>query len=133
MCGLNKSENCLLNNLSQIIEQSKKQLAVQVNTSLTITYWQIGKTINNDILQNQRAEYGKQIITTVAAKLVEKYGRSFSLRNLRRMMQFADVFPDLNIVSPLKTQLSWTHFITLFSIKNNGARLFYAKKSVEAS
>ncbi len=133
MCGLNKSENSLLNNLSQIIEQSKKQLAVQVNTSLTITYWQIGKTINEDILQNQRAEYGKQIITTVATQLVEKYGRSFSSRNLRRMMQFADIFPDLKFVTPLVTQLSWTHFITLFSVKNKDARLFYAKKSVEAS
>jgi len=43
--------------------------------------------------------------------MIEKYGRSFEARNLRRMMQFAEQFPDFEIVSPVATQLSWAHFV----------------------
>ncbi len=44
------------------------------------------------------------IVTTLATQLVASYGRSFEARNLRRMMQFAEQFPDFGIVSPLATQ-----------------------------
>ena len=76
MSNLNKL-NGLFKDLSLIIEQGKKQVAIQVNSTLTLTYWEIGKRINIDVLQNQRAEYGKQIVATVAAQLVEKYGKKF--------------------------------------------------------
>jgi len=46
------------------------------------------------ILQNKRAEYRKQIVATLSPQLTEKYGNSFNEKNLRRMMQFADVFED---------------------------------------
>jgi predicted nuclease of restriction endonuclease-like (RecB) superfamily len=62
---------------------------------------------------------------------MEKYGSNFSARNLRRMMQFADQFPDWEIVSPLATQLHWSHFIELMSLKDEKARLFYAKETAE--
>ena len=123
----------MFKDLSLIIEQGIKQVAIQVNSTLTLTYWEIGKRINIDVLQNQRAEYGKQIVATVAAQLVEKYGRSFSARNLRRMMQFADEFPDPKIVTPLVRQLSWSHFIILIPLKESAKRLFYAQKSIESS
>ena len=48
------------------------------------------------------------------------------------MMQFAEEFPDFEIVTPLVTQLSWTHFLMLFPIKNEDARMFYANKAIEA-
>jgi predicted nuclease of restriction endonuclease-like (RecB) superfamily len=70
---------------------------------------------------------------TVARQLETKYGRSFSDRNLRRMMQFATVFNDFKIVTPLATQLSWSHFIELFPLKTNEARMFYAQKVMEES
>ncbi len=98
---------------------------------MTIVYWQIGNTLNTHILNNERAEYAKQIVQTLSNQLTEKYGRTFALRNLQRMMQFADLFPDYSIVSPLVTQLSWTHFVTLLSIKDKDKRLYYANKSVE--
>jgi predicted nuclease of restriction endonuclease-like (RecB) superfamily len=96
-------------------------------------FWQIGKRINDEILLNKRADYGKQIVVTVARQLETKYGRSFSDRNLRRMMQFATVFNDFKIVTPLATQLSWSHFIELFPLKTNEARMFYAQKVMEES
>jgi hypothetical protein len=96
-------------------------------------FWQIGKRINDEILLNKRADYGKQIVVTVSRQLETKYGRSFSDRNLRRMMQFADVFNDFKIVTPLATQLSLSHFIEFFPVKNDEARMFYAQKVIEES
>jgi len=124
-------EQALFSDLVTLIESGKAEAARQVNSALTLTYWHIGKRINDDVLQNQRAEYGKQIVGTLARQLSEKYGKSFEARNLRRMMQFAELFPDIEIVSPLATQLSWTHFITLISVQKENARLFYAQKSAE--
>ncbi len=127
----NNNSGNLLNDLRSLIDRGKQQAVVQVNTALTLTYWHIGKRINNEVLQNQRAEYGKQIVSTVSAQLVQEYGKSFETRNLRRMMQFAELFPNIQIVSPLVTQLSWTHFITLISVKKEDARQFYVQQTAE--
>lgn len=100
---------------------------------MTLTYWQVGKKINEHILQSERAEYGKQIVINLAKKLEQQFGKSFAERNLRRMMQFAENFPTFEIVSPLVSQLSWTHFIVLNSVKNPEARQFYAQKTIEST
>jgi hypothetical protein len=115
----------LFDEICKIIEQGKHKVTAQVNSTLTITYWHIGKTINQDVLQKKRAKYGKQVIKNIANDLMLVYGKSFASRNLRRMMQFAELFPDIQIVSPLATQLTWSHFLELLSIKKNEARLFY--------
>lgn len=125
------SNEKLFTDLSHLIEQSRQQVAMQANSILTILFWQVGKRINDDILQNQRAEYGKQILPTVSAKLEHLYGRNFTERNVRRMMQFAEQFKDFQIVSPLATQLSWSHFIELLPLKSYEAKLFYAQLSIE--
>jgi predicted nuclease of restriction endonuclease-like (RecB) superfamily len=127
-----KSEKVLFQDLAQIIEQGKKQLAVQVNSTITLTYWHVGKKINEHILNNKRADYGKRIVLPVATQLVEKFGKSFESKNLYRMMQFFELFPNFEIVVPLARQLSWSHFIILIPIKNQDARMFYARKAMES-
>ncbi len=122
----------LFDSVCQIIEQGKRQVTAQVNSTLTLTYWHIGKTINENVLQNKRAEYGKQIVKNIADDLTSIYGKSFEARNLLRMMQFAELFPDIQIVSTLSTQLTWSHFIELFSVKKNDARIFYAQQIAES-
>lgn len=114
--------------LSQLIEKSKQQVAVQANSAVTILFWQIGNRINQDILQNKRAEYGKQIVSTLATQLENKYGRNFEIKNLRRMMQFAEQFTDFQIVVTLSRQLSWSHCLALLPIKNHESQLFYANQ-----
>ncbi|MFC4094581.1 PDDEXK nuclease domain-containing protein [Euzebyella saccharophila] len=121
----------LFDDLAKIIEQGKRQVTSQVNSTLTIVYWQVGFKINTHVLEESRAEYAGEITAKVSRQLVEHFGKSFELRNLRRMMQFARMFPDLKIVSPLVTQLSWTHFIVLLPIKDENKRLFYASKAAE--
>ena len=125
------SESDLFTELSQLIEQSKQQVAIQTNSALTILFWQVGNRINQEILQNKRAEYGKQIVSTLSTQLENKYGRNFEVKNLRRMMQFAEQFTDFQIVVPLARQLTWSHFIELLPLKTIEAKLFYAKITTE--
>jgi len=127
---INSKENKdLLSDISLLIEQSKRDIATQANSILTLLFWQIGKRINDDILQNKRADYGKQIVPTLASKLELKYDRNFAEKNLRRMLQFADDFNDIDIVVTLSRQLSWSHFLILIPIKNNAAKYYYAETS----
>ena len=119
----------LLGELTVLIEQSQQQAVMYVNSTLTLLFWQIGNKINQDILKNQRADYSKQIVSTLSTQLRDKYGKNFELRNLRRMMQFADQFQDFEIVVPLARQLSWSHFVELLPLKTIEAKLFYAQKS----
>lgn len=121
----------LLHDLLSIIEQGKRQAVKQVNSALVLVYWQVGKRINEDILHNERAAYGKQVVERLAEQLSDQYGRSFELKNLRRMMQFANVFPDFDIVVPAARQLSWSHFIILIPIKDKTKRGFYFQKCIE--
>ena len=116
----------LFSDICQIIDTARIQVAIKANTELTLMYWHIGRRINTDVLGNQRAEYGKQVVLTLSAQLQERFQTSqFSLRNLRRMMQFTEEFPNLEIVTPLVTHLSWTHFLIVLPIKDAIAREFY--------
>ncbi|MGB6151015.1 MAG: PDDEXK nuclease domain-containing protein [Pricia sp.] len=121
----------LFRDLAEIIEQGKKKVTAQINGTLTLVYWQIGSKINIHILKEERAVYAAEVVETLSGLLVEHYGKSFEARNLRRMMQFARTFSNFEIVSPLVTQLSWTHFIVLLPIKDDNKRFFYASKAAE--
>jgi len=79
------------------------------------------------VLQNARAEYGKEIVATLSQQLTEEYGRGFDRRNLHYMVRFAELFPDEQIVNALRSQLSWTHFREPLSIQEPLKREFYAE------
>jgi len=117
--------------LSSLIEQGKQQISVQVNSVMTLVFWQVGKRINEAVLNNERAEYGKEIVPTLSSQLVNQYGRSFEAKNLHRMMQFAQIYPDIEIVVSLTRQLSWTHFVALLPLKSKEERHYYAQKIAE--
>ena len=119
------SENSIVKELKEIIENSKSQIASAVNYQLTYTYWNIGNRIKKELLQNKRAEYGKQLVSNISKRLIEDYGTSFAEKNLRRMIQFSEVFPDIEIVASLMRQLSWTHFTLIFPLKSDLERDFY--------
>lgn len=122
-----KHANALLSDLRQMIDASRQHVAATVNAELTLLYWQIGARIRADILQNKRAEYGEQIVTTLSAQLSVEYGDGFGRRNLFRMIRFAEHFPDEQIVATLSQQLSWSHFIEILIVKDDLARQFYAE------
>jgi len=120
-----ENKNTLVGEIKTLIEKSKHQVAVAVNATITMLYWNIGKKINDEILKELRAEYGKQIVATLSHQLILEYGGSFSEKNLRRMMQFANVFPEKEIVVSLIRQLSWTHLLAVIPMEDPLKRMFY--------
>ena len=119
----------LFQKISALIEQSRRTMYSQVNSTTVLLFWEIGRHINQDILENKRADYGKKIVSHLATQLTEKYGRSFEARNLRRMMQFAEQFPSFEIVSHPATQLSWACFIEILPLKSQEAKLYYLEEA----
>jgi len=70
-----------------------------------------------EILQNERAQYGKQIIATVSQQLINIYGNNFEYTNLTRMIKFAREFIDTKIVATLPQQLSWGYIKEILPLK----------------
>ena len=88
----------LIQDLRQIIEDARGHLASTANYELTMMYWHIGERINREVLGNQRAEYGKQIVAQVAQQLQITYGeKGFEKSSITRMMKFAKLFPNEQI------------------------------------
>ena len=120
------STQSLIQDLRQIIEQARGHVAVTANYELTMMYWHIGERINREVLDNQRAEYGKQIVATVSRQLQAEYGeKGFEKSSITRMMKFAKLFPDKQIVATASQQLSWSHFVEILPLKDGLQREFY--------
>lgn len=98
-----------------------------VNSALVLLYWSIGDRIRRDILKESRADYGEQIVAALSQQLTAEYGNGYSRAALWRMIQFADVFPDQQIVAALSRQLGWSHFVEILPIKDHLKRDFYAE------
>ncbi len=119
---LNKN---LFNEIKSIVAQSKQEVAVTVNATMTQLYWSIGKRINQEILQNKRAEYGKQIVATLSTQLTQEYGKGWSENQLRHCLRIAVTIEDDKILYSLRRELSWTHIRTLIYIDDSLKREFY--------
>jgi len=117
----------LMAEIRQMIQAARQQVAQAVNAGLTMLYWQIGKRIRQDILKEKRAEYGAEIVASLSRQLAPEFGRGFEEKNLRRMVQFAEAFPDPEIVAALLRQLGWTHFTMLIPLRDALKRDFYAE------
>ena len=116
----------LMDDLRLIVNSAKARVASAANAGLTMMYWYIGHRVNVEILGNERAAYGKQIVAQVSRQLQAEYGsKGFELRSIRRMMQFASEFPDKQIVSAVSTQLTWSHIVEILPLKDSLQREFY--------
>lgn len=117
----------LLADLRELIEAARAGVAQTVYSAQVTLHWRVGHRLLADILKYQRAAYGDQIVATVSRQLTADYGRGFAEKSLRRMIQFADVFPDPEIVAALSRQLSWSHFVEIIPLKTDLHREFYAE------
>ncbi|MEI8197054.1 MAG: PDDEXK nuclease domain-containing protein [Phycisphaerae bacterium] len=117
----------LLGEIRTLIDDARTRVAAAVNSELVLLYWQIGTRIRQDTLQQQRAEYGQRILHALSAKLVAEYGQGFTERNLAYMIRFAEVFPDSEIVSALRRQLSWTHLRQIIYLTDPLQREYYTQ------
>jgi len=118
-------ESRLFSEVKTLIDTAKQRVATTINAELTLLYWQIGHRIYTQILNQDRATYGKQIISTLSQQLTQTYGKGWSEKQLRHFVHFAETFPDSEIVSALGRQLSWTHLKTLMYVDDDLKRDFY--------
>lgn len=118
-------ENSLYTDICKIIDNTRIRVATYLNTEICLTNWHIGKRIKEDILYNQRAEYGKQIVKRLGERLTEKYGNGWSFYKLQHCVRAAYIFSEEEIMYALRTQLTWTHLRSLMGVKDELARSFY--------
>lgn len=121
------ADSALLPELRILIAETRRSVAQNINSALVQLYWQIGTRIHVGVLAQSRAEYGKQIVAALGRQLEREFGRGFGEKNLRRMVQLAQAFPDPEIVAALQRQLSWTHFKALLPLEDDLKRSFYAE------
>ena len=121
-----KEIKLLYNDISGLIDGTKEKVYRSVNTEIINLYWNIGRTIKEDIIKKERAEYGKQIIDNLSKELISNYGRGYGRRNLFNMVSFYETFGDFEIVHTLSAQLTWSHIKELISLEDNLKREFYA-------
>lgn len=123
----------MFDRLAALVEQARAVVAAQANATLTLMYWQIGRVIDSEVLQRERAEYAHEIVASLGQQLTARFGRGFDRTNLYRMVKFAQVFRDEEIVASLGPQLSWTHFKALLPVRSAEARMFYIEQTLACS
>ncbi len=116
--------------VGSIIEQSKRTIAVYLNSEVSMTYWKIGKYIAGELDAIGEDKYGAKIVSTVSRLLTERFGTGYQRANIFRMLRVAREFPDEEIVSTLSRQLTWSHFVELSVISDPTKRLFYQQMSI---
>ncbi|HDI3315576.1 TPA: DUF1016 family protein [Vibrio cholerae] len=121
----------LVEDISLLVASAKQRAAAAINNEITLLYWQVGNRIHQEVLGGGRADYGKQVIATLATELTAQYGKGWSKRNLAQMVKFAEVFTDAHIVQALSAQLSWSHFVILCAIDDPLKRDFYTSMAMQ--
>ena len=124
-----KIAKTLYNDISILIEQSRKRVSYMINQEITLLHWQIGSIVTKSLLQNKRADYGEAIVATVSQQLTLSYGKGFTKSNLHRMINFFKAFNKEEKIATLSQQLSWSHFVELIVIDDSLKRDFYLQLS----
>ena len=96
-----------------------------VNSAMVIAYWEIGEQIYKACGENDRAEYGKNLLKYISDRLTAEFGKGYTVRNLRAMRQFYCSYP---IRHTLCAELSWSHYRVLMRITDKDARDFYTEE-----
>ena len=115
----------LYTDVCRIIDDTRNRVAVYVNSEVCLTNWRVGKRIKEDVLFNKRAEYGKQIVKNLSARLTERYGKGWSLQTLQHCIRAAYTFTEEEIVYAVRMQFSWTQLRSVMFISDPLARQFY--------
>ncbi|HEX9092531.1 MAG TPA: PDDEXK nuclease domain-containing protein [Coriobacteriia bacterium] len=125
VAGSAADEDALFGDVSQLIESARTRAAAAVNSELVMLYWHVGKRVREDVLGGEKAEYGRQVTFRLAERLTQRYGRGYGWRNLFRMVKFAEVYPEPEILSTLSTRLSWSSVTEILTLDDRIKRDFY--------
>ncbi|MFA4923094.1 MAG: DUF1016 N-terminal domain-containing protein, partial [Ignavibacteriaceae bacterium] len=116
----------IIDDIKRIIENARQRAAVYLNAETTLLYWQIGRYLNNEIINANKVQYGAKILATVSQQLALQYGKGFTYSSVTRMCKVAKIYDEENIAT-VSQQLNWSHLIELSSIGNQVKRDFYAQ------
>lgn len=120
----------IANQIKDIIEQSRKNVAIAVNRELLHTYWQIGKLISTRVIgDNLQNTSDRAFMLSLSKVLTDELGRGFSRPNLINMKKFYECYSNGQTLSD---HLSWSHYCELLSVSDNDARSFYEKECLNS-
>ena len=123
---LEKCNNKMVREITNLVEEVKSSLANEINKSIIYVYWNIGRIIvSNENEFNNRLEYGKEILKGLSDELTKYLGKGYSISNLKYMRVFYKTYPNFN---ELNEKLSWSHYCELMIIKDKDKRNFYEKE-----
>jgi len=114
----------LYTNIKTIIDTSKEQATIQLNNTMVLSYWDIGRELKEEILKEKRATYGKEVVKKISEKRLLAYGRGYSRSNLEIMMKLYTFF-DKEICTTLSHKFSWSHFVKFIKVKDELKRNLY--------
>ncbi len=127
------TNNNIYQEIKELLYSAKNRVYQTINTTMTQTYFQIGKRIVEEEQGGEiRAEYGKSLLKLLSVQLINEFGKGFSVDNLENMRRFYLAFQKSETVSR-KFELSWSHYIFLTRIENINERNFYEIESIENS
>ena len=118
-------EVAFYDDIRSMIENARRNVAITVNVELSMLYWHIGKRINEELLKNQRAEYGKQVLSNLSKQLTAEFGKGWSFGLLQQCSWFARKYPQEEISYTLCNKLTWSHIRLLLPIEDELKRDFY--------
>lgn len=126
-----KNNNSMALEISAMVNEAKSNLAKEINKSITYVYWNIGRIIvKHENEDNNRLEYGKEVLKELSKELTKLLGKGYSLTNLTYMRWFYNVYPDYNMINE---SLSWSHYVELITIKDDAKRNFYEKECISSN
>jgi predicted nuclease of restriction endonuclease-like (RecB) superfamily len=127
---INQNAEQTYHSIRQSIVSAQHKLSAAVNSTMVITYWEIGEQIYKACGENDRAEYGKKLLQYLSEQLTAEFGKGFSVQGLRNMRQFYCTFPNR---STLWSELSWSHYRLLMRVPDEQARTFYMEECVKSA
>ena len=128
---LEKNNSKMIQEITSLVNEVKTNLAKEINKSIIYVYWNIGRIIvKHENEDNNRLEYGKEVLKELSKELTKLLGKGYSLTNLTYMRWFYNVYPDYNMIND---SLSWSHYVELITIKDDTKRNFYEKECINSN
>ena len=128
---IDKTNEKMIKEITNLVNKIKDDIAKEINKSITYVYWNIGRIIvSNENENNNRLEYGKEVLKGLSNELTKYLGKGYSVTNLKYMRTFYKVYPNYDEINE---KLSWTHYCELMIIKDVDKRNFYEKECINSN
>jgi len=121
----------LVTEIRAILETARANVFREINTTMLVTYWQIGRIIvEREQNGSLKAQYGKKLLSELSKRLTKELGKGYSRSNLQNMRLLYHAY--LEICQTVSGKLTWSHYLELLAVQDKDARAFYEKECVNA-